>query len=79
MPATPAEEARGSLIGVVLVLAASVGFSARGVIIKLAYPYGVDAVTLLALRMLFSLPLFAVMALFARHAAPHRCRARNGN
>lgn len=64
-------EARHTLIGVGLVLLASVGFSARGVIIKLAYPYGVDPVTLLALRMIFSLPFFAVMALFTqRDAAP---------
>jgi drug/metabolite transporter (DMT)-like permease len=63
--------ARHSLIGVTLVLISSVGFSARGVIIKLAYPYGVDAVTLLALRMIFALPLFAVMAFVAgRSAAP---------
>jgi len=64
-------DARYALIGVGLVLLASIGFSARGVIIKLAYPYGVDAVTLLALRMLFSLPFFALMALVAqRGAAP---------
>lgn len=62
---------RHTLIGVGLVLAASVGFSARGVIIKLAYPYGVDPVTLLALRMIFSAPFFALMALFGRRdAAP---------
>ena len=64
-------DAQHTLIGVGLVLLASVGFSARGVIIKLAYPYGVDPVTLLALRMIFSAPFFAVMALFAqRDAAP---------
>ena len=63
------QEARRSLIGVLLVIVASIGFSSRGVLIKLAYPYGVDAVTLLALRMLFSLPLFALMALIARHGA----------
>ena len=64
-------DARQTLIGVGLVLLASVGFSARGVIIKLAYPYGVDAVTLLALRMLFSAPFFVLMGLFAqRDAAP---------
>jgi drug/metabolite transporter (DMT)-like permease len=70
------DDARRTLIGVGLVLVASVGFSARGVIIKLAYPYGVDAVTLLALRMLFSLPLFALMALFARRNAAPLSRAQ---
>ena len=64
-------DTRHTLIGVGLVLLASVGFSARGIIIKLAYPYGVDAVTLLALRMIFSLPFFILMALFSqRGAAP---------
>ena len=68
---SPQSDARHTLIGVGLVLLASVGFSARGIIIKLAYPYGVDAVTLLALRMIFSLPFFLVMALVARRdAAP---------
>jgi len=61
--------ARHTLIGAGLVLIASVGFSTRGIITKLAYPYGVDAVTLLTLRMLFSLPFFAAMALFARRGA----------
>ena len=65
------DDAQHTLVGVGLVLLASIGFSARGVIIKLAYPYGVDAVTLLALRMLFSLPFFVVMGLVSqRGTAP---------
>jgi len=35
------------------------------VLVKLAYAYSVDAVTLLALRMLFALPFFIVMAIWA--------------
>lgn len=50
------------LTGVALLVIASLGFSGKAVIIKLAYRYGVDAVTLLALRMLFSAPLFALIA-----------------
>jgi drug/metabolite transporter (DMT)-like permease len=57
--------ARRAWIGIALVLAASVGFSARGVLVKLAYPYGVDATTLMTLRMVFALPFFALMALAA--------------
>jgi drug/metabolite transporter (DMT)-like permease len=65
--------ARETWIGVALVLAASVGFSARGVLVKLAYPYGVDATTLMTLRMIFALPFFVAMALFAgAPAAPLR-------
>lgn len=44
--------------GVWLAAVAAVGFSFKAILIKLAYPYGVDAITLLALRMLFSLPAF---------------------
>ena len=70
------DDAHRSLIGVVLVVVAAVGFSTRGVLIKLAYPFGVDAVTLLTLRMLFSLPLFALMALFSRHGAVRISRSQ---
>jgi drug/metabolite transporter (DMT)-like permease len=76
MPQATSEEARRTLVGVFLVIGASIGFSARGVIIKLAYPYGVDAVTLLALRMIFSLPLFLVMAYFARQAVTPLTRSQ---
>ncbi len=37
---------------------AAFGFSFKAIFIKLAYPFGVSAITLLALRMLFSLPAF---------------------
>jgi len=69
------DSARHTLIGAALVLIASVGFSTRGVLTKLAYPHGVDAVTLLTLRMLFSLPLFLLMALVARQGAEPLKRA----
>jgi drug/metabolite transporter (DMT)-like permease len=50
------------LAGTLMVVVAAVAFSGKAVIIKLAYRHGVDAVTLLALRMLFSAPLFAILA-----------------
>src|SRR5690606_38802862 len=37
---------------------------------KLSYRYGVDAVTVLMYRMLFALPLFAVLAWWASRDAP---------
>lgn len=49
----------------VLVAIAAVAFSGKAIIIKLAYRHGVDAVTLLALRMLFSAPLFLLLAWWA--------------
>lgn len=50
------------LSGALIVAVAAVAFSGKAVIIKLAYRYGVDALTLLALRMVFSAPLFALLA-----------------
>ena len=43
----------------------AVAFSGKAIIVKLAYRYGVDAVTLIMYRMLFALPLFAAMAWWA--------------
>lgn len=48
--------------GVCLALVSAFGFSFKAILIKLAYPYGVDAITLLMLRMLFALPVFAWFA-----------------
>ncbi len=48
--------------GILLALAAAIFFSVKAIFVKLAYRYGVDAVTLLALRMLFSLPFFVAIA-----------------
>jgi len=42
----------------------SVLFSAKGVVVKLHYRHQVDAMTVLALRMLFSLPFFAGVAVW---------------
>ena len=63
---------RDALLGVVFALLAAVGFSAKAILVKLAYLDNVDAVTLLALRMAFSVPFFIGVALWARlhHAEP---------
>jgi drug/metabolite transporter (DMT)-like permease len=61
------------LSGALIVAVAAVAFSGKAIIIKLAYRYGVDAVTLLALRMLFSAPLFLALAWWdnrREHRAP---------
>jgi drug/metabolite transporter (DMT)-like permease len=55
----------GNLLGAAMVCVAAIAFSGKAIIIKLAYRHGVDAVTLLALRMLFSAPLFAILAVWA--------------
>src|SRR6476620_9754481 len=62
------QERSSRLLGASLVAVAAIAFSGKAVIIKLAYRHGVDAVTLLALRMLFSAPLFALLAWHASRA-----------
>ena len=52
--------------GLLLAVGGVVFFSLRPIIIKLAYAYVVDPVTLLALRMVFSMPFFIAAALMAR-------------
>lgn len=59
------------LAGFALAAAGSVLFSAKAVVVKLAYRHGVDPLTLLALRMLFAAPFFAVaLAWSSRGRAP---------
>ncbi len=61
-----------ALVGVFFALLAAVGFSAKAILVKLAYLDRVDAVTLLALRMAFAVPFFIGVAVWARrqHAEP---------
>jgi drug/metabolite transporter (DMT)-like permease len=47
-----------------------VAFSGKAIIVKLAYRYGVDAVTLIMYRMLFALPLFLALAWWAGRGKP---------
>ncbi len=51
--------------GLALAIAGSVLFSAKAIVIKLAYRYGVDAATLIALRMAFSLPFFVAALIWS--------------
>lgn len=59
-------------VGLLLAVGGVICFSIRPIFIKLAYAYVVDPVTLLALRMLFSLPFFIVAALWLRHGKAQR-------
>ena len=53
-----------------LAVAGSIAFSAKAIIVKLAYRHGVDAVTLITYRMLFALPLFVLLAWWAGRGKP---------
>jgi len=63
---------RDVFLGVVFALLAAVGFSAKAILVKLAYLDNVDAITLLALRMVFSVPFFIGVAVWVwrQHAEP---------
>ena len=51
--------------GLLLASSGAVAFSGKAIIVKLAYRHGVDAITLIAYRMLFALPLFVLLAVLA--------------
>jgi drug/metabolite transporter (DMT)-like permease len=51
---------RAFFLGLALAMTGSVLFSAKAIVIKLAYRYGVDAETLITLRMVLSAPFFVV-------------------
>jgi drug/metabolite transporter (DMT)-like permease len=53
-------------VGIALAVAGVIGFSIRPIFIKLAYGYVRDPVTLIALRMAFSAPFFALAAYWLR-------------
>ncbi len=72
-----ATERSTRLSGALLVATGAIAFSGKAVIIKLAYRHGVDALTLLALRMLMAAPFFALLGWWAaRGAAPVAPRDR---
>ena len=53
-----------------MALLGSIAFSGKAIIVKLAYRYGVDPVTLLMYRMLFALPVFLLMGWWAGRGKP---------
>ena len=68
---------RRTLWGPLLVVIAATGFSFKAIFIKILYAeFPVDPETLLALRMLFSLPFFLVMAALSRDST-HELAARD--
>ena len=54
-----------ALLGAAFALLAAIGFSAKAILVKLAYVDHVDAITLLTLRMAFSAPVFLAIALWS--------------
>src|SRR6266851_5534207 len=56
--------------GLLLATLGAIAFSGKAIIVKLAYRYGVDAVTLIMYRMLFALPMFLLLAWWAGLGKP---------
>jgi drug/metabolite transporter (DMT)-like permease len=56
--------------GLWLATLGAIAFSGKAIIVKLAYRYGVDAVTLIMYRMLFALPMFLLLAWWAGRGKP---------
>ena len=65
-------------LGLLCAVLAAVGFSFKAILVKLAYRYGVDAETLLALRMAFSLPFFIALGWMGARRATHRLTPHDG-
>jgi drug/metabolite transporter (DMT)-like permease len=53
-----------------LAMLGAIAFSGKAIIVKLAYRYGVDAVTLIMYRMLFALPMFLLLAWWSGRGKP---------
>jgi drug/metabolite transporter (DMT)-like permease len=68
--ATPPAASPRVTAGLVLATLGAIAFSGKAIIVKLAYRYGVDAVTLIMLRMLFALPLFVLLAWWGGRGQP---------
>lgn len=56
--------------GLSIAIGGAVLFSTKAIVAKLLYRYQLDAVTVLAFRMLFSLPVFAVVAVWKMRVGP---------
>lgn len=53
-----------NLLGILCVFIGTFCFACKGILIKLAYQYGITAVPLLTLRMLFAVPFYAATAIW---------------
>lgn len=70
---------RHALIGSAFILLGAIGFSAKSILIKLAYADSaqIDAITLMTLRMTLALPFFLAVALWSRE--PDVQKRRSGD
>jgi drug/metabolite transporter (DMT)-like permease len=74
----PTSERQALLSGLAIAICGAVLFSAKAIVAKLIYRYPVDAVTLIAFRMLFSVPFFAAVAFWKSRTEPVLSKADLG-
>lgn len=65
-----------ALLGASFAVLAAIGFSAKAIMVKLAYIEPIDALTLLTLRMAFAAPIFLAIALWSGRQAHRTALAR---
>ena len=58
---------RQTFISILIALVASVAFSSKAIMVKIAYVYLVNASTLISLRMLFFIPFFMGLILWVNY------------
>ena len=75
---TAQQHNRQNVSGCLFVLLAAFGFSAKSILVKLAYGYspGLDAITLMLLRMTISLPFFLLVAAWSNRPSKQICASQ---
>lgn len=66
LPLAHMKLSRATVLAIFVAIAGIIFFSAKAVIVKLAYQYGIAAVPLLLLRMAFALPVYLAIAVIKR-------------
>lgn len=64
-------------LGVLLAVFGVVLFSAKAIMVKLAYQYQIDSVSLLLLRMLFALPVYTAIAFWVKPKEAEKIKKRD--
>jgi drug/metabolite transporter (DMT)-like permease len=70
-PSNSTDESARYTSGAMLIAGSALLFSAKAVFIKLAYRHGIDPVSLMTLRMLFSFPVYLAIGLYTLRGGRH--------
>lgn len=76
-PFAPRSRLGGALLTFAVVAGSSLLFSSKGIMAKIAYAGGADAITVLVLRMGLALPVFAAVLWWTNRRAPYRLTTRD--